>query len=69
MQKGIENGINVLTSIGRIYVKILKERVEENFQDHEEQNGFRSYLYWRYVFCLSGYGKRLACLLYTSRCV
>ena len=35
-------GISVTSSIGRLYGKIIKNRVEENLTEIEEQSGFRS---------------------------
>lgn len=35
-------GISVTSSMGRLYGRVLKERIEQYFQDMEEQSGFRS---------------------------
>lgn len=35
-------GITVLNTIGRLYGKVLKTRIEEDFVDLEEQSGFRA---------------------------
>ena len=35
-------GISVTSSMGRLYGRILKERIENNFIEIEEQSGFRA---------------------------
>lgn len=39
---GNYRGISVTSSVGRLYGKILKNRVEQEFTDIEEQSGFRA---------------------------
>ena len=63
-------GISVTNSVSRVYGKILKNQIEQEMKDVEEQNGFRvGRSCVDSIFILKQVAEKRICLLYTSRCV